>query len=141
MVEKLEIIIDIIIHATEDISKILHSFNKILEINEEDFNITNTTGYFGNPIILLNVKLVKKQSKIFMKRFLKLLSKNQINQLIEEIEERTADSKFHLRLDKQELVKGELILSEKDTIKIKIHTPIYKKKDSIEKFSKVFHLN
>ena len=141
MVEKLEIIIDIIVHATEDISKIFHSFNKILEINEEDFSITNTTGYFGNPIILLNVKLVKKQSKIFMKRFLKLLSKNQINQLIEEIEERTADSKFHLRLDKQELVKGELILSEKDTIKIKIHTPIYKKKDSIEKFSKVFHLN
>ena len=28
MVEKLEIIIDIIVHATEDISKIFHSFNK-----------------------------------------------------------------------------------------------------------------
>jgi hypothetical protein len=75
-----------------------------------------------------------------MEKFLKLLSKNQINQLIEEIEERIADSKFHLRLDKQELIKGVVVLSEKDTIKIRIHTPIYNKKESIRKFSEVFQV-
>ena len=138
MIDKLEITIDVIIHATENISKILQSFNKILEVNEEDFTTIETTGYYENPIIMLNAKLVKKQAKAFMKKFLKVLSINQINQLVEEIEERTADSKFHLRLDKQELVRGTLMLSEKDTVKIKIHTPIYNKKDSIEKFSEVF---
>ena len=140
MVDKLEITIDVIIHATEDISKIFQSFNDILEIEEESFSITETTGYYENPIIMLNTKLVKKQAKSFMEKFLKLLSKNQINQLIEEIEERIADSKFHLRLDKQELIKGTLVLSEKDTIKIKIYTPIYNKKETIEKFSEVFQL-
>ena len=75
-----------------------------------------------------------------MEKFLKLLSRNQINQLIEEIEERTADSKFHLRLDKQELIKGVVKLSEKETVKIKIHTPIYNKKESIQKFSEVFQV-
>jgi hypothetical protein len=90
---------------------------------------------------MLNVKIIKKQAKAFMKKFLKLLSKNQINQLIEEIEERTTDSKFHLRLDKQELVKGTIVLSEKDTVRIKIHTPIYNKKESIRKFSEVFLVN
>ena len=138
MVDKLEITIDAIIHATEDISKIFQSFKDILEIDEESFIITETEGYFENPIIMLNAKLVKKQAKAFMKKFLKLLSINQINQLIEEIEERTADSKFHLRLDKQELVKGKLELSEKDTVKIKIHTPIYNKKDTIKNFSEIF---
>ena len=138
MVDKLEITIDAIIHATEDISKIFQSFKDILEIDEESFIITETEGYFENPIIMLNAKLVKKQAKAFMKKFLKLLSINQINQLVEEIEERTIDSKFHLRLDKQELVKGVLVLSEKDTVKIKIHTPIYNKKDSIKKFSQIF---
>ena len=138
MFNKLEITIDVIVHATEDISKIFQSFNEILEIDEESFSITETTGYFENPIILLNAKLVKRQSKAAMKKFLKLLSINQINQLIEEIEERTEDSKFHLRLDKQQLVKGKLELSEKDTIKIKIHTPIYNKKDTIKKFSEIF---
>mgnify|MGYP000459603683 CR=1 FL=1 len=140
MVDKLEITIDVIIHATEDISKIFQSFYDILEIEEKSFSITETTGYYENPIIMLNAKLVKKQAKSFMEKFLKLLSRNQINQLIEEIEERIADSKFHLRLDKQELIKGALVLSEKDTIKIKIHTPIYNKKESIRKFSEVFQV-
>ena len=140
MIGKLEITIDVIVHATEDISKIFQSFNDILEIEEESFSITETTGYYENPIIMLNTKLVKKQAKSFMKKFLKLLSSNQINQLIEEIEERIADSKFHLRLDKQELIKGTLVLSEKDTIKIKIYTPIYNKKETIEKFLEVFQL-
>ena len=140
MIDKLEITIDVIVHATEDISKIFQSFYDILEIEEESFAITETTGYYENPIIMLNAKLVKKQAKSFMEKFLKLLSKNQINQLIEEIEERIADSKFHLRLDKQELIKGTLVLSEKDTIKIKIYTPIYNKKETIEKFSEVFQL-
>ena len=140
MIDKLEITIDVIVHATEDISKIFQSFNDVLEIEEESFSITETTGYYENPIIMLNAKLVKKQAKSFMEKFLKLLSSNQINQLIEEIEERIADSKFHLRLDKQELIKGTLVLSEKDTIKIKIYTPIYNKKETIEKFSEVFQL-
>ena len=140
MIDKLEITIDVIVHATEDISKIFQSFNDILEIEEESFAITETTGYYENPIIMLNAKLVKKQAKSFMEKFLKLLSKNQINQLIEEIEERVADSKFHLRLDKQELIKGVVVLSEKDTIKIRIHTPIYNKKESIRKFSEVFQV-
>ena len=140
MINKLEITIDVIVHATEDISKIFQSFNDVLEIKEESFSITETTGYYENPIIMLNAKLVKKQAKSFMEKFLKLLSKNQINQLIEEIEERIADSKFHLRLDKQELIKGVVVLSEKDTIKIRIHTPIYNKKESIRKFSEVFQV-
>ena len=140
MVDKLEITIDVIVHATEDISKIFQSFSDVLEIEEESFAITETTGYYENPIIMLNAKLVKKQAKSFMEKFLKLLSSNQINQLIEEIEERIADSKFHLRLDKQELIKGTLVLSEKDTIKIKIYTPIYNKKETIEKFSEVFQM-
>ena len=140
MIDKLEITIDVIVHATEDISKIFQSFYDILEIEEESFSITETTGYYENPIIMLNAKLVKKQAKSFMDKFLKLLSSNQINQLIEEIEERIADSKFHLRLDKQELIKGVVILSEKDTIKIRIHTPIYNKKESIRKFSEVFQV-
>ena len=140
MIDKLEITINVIVHATEDISKIFQSFNDVLEIEEESFSITETTGYYENPIIMLNAKLVKKQAKSFMEKFLKLLSSNQINQLIEEIEERIADSKFHLRLDKQELIKGVVILSEKDTIKIRIHTPIYNKKESIRKFSEVFQV-
>ena len=138
MINKIEVTIDIIVHSTEDISKIFESFDKVLEVKEEDFMNLETTGYFENPIILLNAKLVKKQARNFMKKILKVLSINQIKELIEEIEERAMDSKFHLRLDKQELVKGVLVLNKKGTIKIKIHTPIYNKKDTIKIFTEIF---
>jgi len=140
MVHKIEITIDVIVHATEDISKILQSFEEILEIKEEEFTSIETTGYFENPIIMLSAKLVKKQGQNFIKKMLELLAINQINELIEEIEERTIDSRFHLRLDKQELVKGKLIISEKDTVKIKIHTPIYNKKDTVKIFTEIFQM-
>ena len=140
MVHKIEITIDVIVHATEDISKILQSFDEILEIKEEEFTSIETTGYFENPIIMLSAKLVKKQGQNFIKKMLELLAINQINELIEGIEERTIDSRFHLRLDKQELVQGKLIISEKDTVKVKIHTPIYNKKDTVKIFTEIFQM-
>ena len=140
MIHKIEITIDVIVHATEDISKILQSFDEILEIKEEEFTSIETTGYFENPIIILSAKLVKKQGQNFIKKMVELLPINQINELIEEIEERTIDSRFHLRFDKQELVKGKLVISEKDTVKVKIHTPIYNKKDTVKIFTEIFQM-
>jgi len=140
MIHKIEITIDVIVHATEDISKILQSFDEILEIKEEEFTSIETTGYFENPIIILSAKLVKKQGQNFIKKMVELIPINEINELIEGIEERTIDSRFHLRLDKQELVQGKLIISEKDTVKVKIHTPIYNKKDTVKIFTEIFQM-
>ena len=139
MIDKIEVTIDVIVHATEDISKIFQSF-EILNLKEDDFTIQETLGHFENPIIMLNTKIIKKQAQNFMKKLLELLSSEQINKLIEEIEERTTDSKFHMRLDKQELIKGNIIISEKDTIKMKIHTPIYNKKGTIKSFTEIFQI-
>jgi len=139
MIDKIEVTIDVIVHATEDVSKIFQSF-ELLNLKEGDFTIQETFGYFENPIIMLNAKIIKKQAQNFMKKLLELLSNDQINGLIEEIEERTTDSKFHMRLDKQELIRGNIIISEKDTIKMKIHTPIYNKKDTIKSFTEIFQI-
>ena len=140
MVSKIEVTIDVIVHATEDISKIFQSFEDVLEIKEEDFTIEEVNGHYENPIIMLNVNLVKKQAQNFMKKLLELLPSEQVNELIEEIEERTVNSRFHMRLDKQELIKGNLIVTEKGTIKIKIHTPVYNKKDTIKLFTEIFQI-
>ena len=140
MVHKIEITIDVIVHATEDISKIFQSFEDILDVKEDDFVIEETEGHYENPISLLNVKIVKKQAQNFMNILLEALSLEQVEELIEEIEERTVDSRFHMRLDKQELIKGNLVVSEKGTIKLKIHTSIYNKKDTVKIFSEIFQI-
>jgi hypothetical protein len=138
MINKIEITIDVIVHATEDISKIFQAFDEFLNVEKEEFTINETEGHFDNPIKILNVKIVKKQAQRFVKKLLELLPNEQINMLIEEIEERTVDSRFHMRLDKQELIKGKLVIREKDTIKLKIHTPIYNKKDTVKIFTEIF---
>jgi len=140
MISKIDVIIDVIVHATEDISKIFQSFEDVLELKEEDFTIHETVGHFENPIIMLNAKIQKKQAQNFVKKLFKSLSVEQINELIQEIEERTVDSRFHMRLDKQELIKGNLRVSEKDTIKIKIHTPVYNKKDTVKLFTEILQI-
>ena len=141
MVDKLEVTIDVIIHATEDISKFLKSFEEIFELKEGDFTVNQTTGHFENPITILNAKIEKNQAQKFVEKLVESLSNDQIRELIGEIEERTVDSRFHIRLDKQEFIKGNLILKEKDAIKVKIHTPIYNKKDTVKIFSKIFQLD
>ena len=135
---KLEVTIDIIVHATEDISKFFESFEEVFEIKQQEFTVNHTTGHFENPIILLNAKIEKIQAQKFVENLMQLLSKDQINEMIQAIEERTVDSRFHLRLDKQELIKGKLMFKEKDAIKLKIYTPIYNKKDTVKIFSKIF---
>jgi len=141
MVDKLEVTIDVIIHATEDISKFLKSFEEIFELKEGDFTVNQTTGHFENPITILNAKIEKNQAQKFVEKLVESLSNDQIKELIGEIEERTVDSRFHIRLDKQEFIKGNIMFKEKDAIKVKIHTPIYNKKDTVKIFSKIFQLD
>jgi hypothetical protein len=45
-----------------------------------------------------------------------------------------------MRLDKQELIKGNLVVREKETIKLKIHTPVYNKKDTVKTFTEIFQI-
>ena len=141
MVDKLEVTINVIIHATEDISKFLKSFEEMFELKEGDFTVNQTTGHFENPITILNAKIEKNQAQKFAEKLVESLSNDQIKKLVEEIEERTVDSRFHIRLDKQEFIKGNLLFKEKDAIKVKIYTPIYNKKDTVKIFSKIFQLD
>ena len=59
MTNKIEITIDVIVHATEDISKIFQSFDEILEVKEKDITMIVTTCYYEYPIIMINTKLLK----------------------------------------------------------------------------------
>ncbi len=140
MAHKIEITVDVIVHATEDILKIYQSFEDVLNLKEDDFALKEIEGHYENPIIMLKAKIVKMQAQDLMSKILELLPDEQIKELIEEIEERTVDSRFHMRLDKQELIKGNLAIREKDTIKLKIHSPIYNKKDTIKIFTDIFQI-
>ena len=69
-----------------------------------------------------------------------LLSKipeDQISEIIEDIENHIQDSTLYLRFGKQDLIKGKMIVQEKDAIKFKIFTPIYLKNDIVKNYVKL----
>jgi hypothetical protein len=135
---KLEITIDVIVHSTEDLAKFFESFNEMFELKEEEFSISNVMGHFENPITILRAKITKKPAREFLQKFLKILSEKQKTEIKQEIEERTENSTLHIRLDKQEFIQGRISFIEKEAIRLKIHTPIYNKKDTIKVFSEIF---
>ena len=135
---KLEITIDVIVHATEDLAKFFESFNEMFELKEEEFSISNVSGHFENPITILKAKITKKPAREFLQKFLKILSEKQKTEIKQEIEERTENSTLYIRLDKQEFIQGRMSFIEKEAIRLKIHTPIYNKKDTIKVFSEIF---
>ncbi len=136
-----EITVDMIIHATENISKFFQVFEDVFGINEQNFTIQNLVGHFNNPIILLNLKLTKKPAKEFIEKLVSKIPSDTIDYLINDIENRVEDSTLHFRLDKEEFVKKNFILTEKNAVKIKIYTPVYSKKEIPQIFSKLLHSN
>ncbi|MGD8299783.1 MAG: RNA-binding domain-containing protein [Nitrosopumilaceae archaeon] len=135
---KLEVTIDVIVHATEDIEKFYESFNEMFGLEKEVFSISHVSGHFDNPITTISAKLSKKEASKFLEKFLENITETQKNEIINQIEERTENSKMYLRLDKQEFVQGKIKFSEREAIRLKIHTPIYNKKDTFKVFSKIF---
>jgi RNA binding exosome subunit len=135
---KLEVTIDVIIHATEDIEKFHKCFSEMFGLEKEVFSISQVIGHFDNPITTIRAKITKKEASKFLDKFLGKISESQRKEIIEQIEERTENSTLYLRLDKQKFIQGNIEFREKEAIRLKIHTPVYNKKDTVKVFSEIF---
>ena len=135
---KLEVTIDVIIHATEDIEKFYESFSEMFGLEKDIFSVSQVIGHFDNPIITIRAKITKKEALGFLAKFLEKISENQKNEIIEHIEERTENSTLYIRFDKQMFIQGKIEFREKEAIRLKIHTPVYNKKDTVKVFSEIF---
>ncbi len=140
MTNKIEVTIEAIIHATEDTKKLFDVFEELFNLKKESFSVQDLQGHFDNPITILKAKVIKKEAVEFLKNLNSKISVNQKKDLIDGIEISVKNSTFHFRLDKQKLVQGNLVLQEKDAVKIKIYTPVYNKKDTIKIYSQLLSL-
>ena len=137
MANRLEISVEVIAHATENVEKILGSLGEFFNIKKEDFSRQELTGHFENPITLISTTIVKKEAKKFIEN---LVSKNPglADKIIDGIEDRIQDSTLHLRFSKQDLMRGQSTLQQKDAVKLKINTPVYNKKETVKKYVELF---
>ena len=141
MIEKVEISVDVIIHATEDIKKFFDAFEEMFGLKQEKFSINNFVGHFDNSITMLNAKITKNNAFKMIQELMSRMDKIDIEDITTNMENMIEDSTMHLRIDKQKFVQNEIMLREDEAIKIKIHTPIYRKKDTVKIFSELLKIS
>ena len=134
MVNHTEVTAEIIIHATEDKEKIFEPMFEIFEIKEEEFVQERLEGHFGNPILMISIKLGKKRAEEFIKKLVSKISKSQMNEFIENIETYFEGSSLFIRIGKKDLVRKSITLQQNDALKIKISTPVYKKSELVKTY-------
>ena len=137
MERKLEVDIQVIVHATEDLEKIFSAFKDVFGVDKDEFSVQNLTGHYENPIALLSSKLKKKIAKSFVKTLVSEIPKEDLDLIMEDLENRCDESALHLRISKQSLVRGRISLADEDPVKLRIYTPIYTQKDLIKTYSEI----
>ena len=135
-----EVKIDVILHATENVDKIFESFLYNLNLEQKNFEIQNLTGHFDNPITLLSINLKRKNAETFILKFCEVISKTDFNEIYENIEENISSAGLKLKISKQKMIKGKIVLENKDAIKINISCPVYVKKDSKKIYQQLLQL-
>ena len=147
--KRIEVGVSVIIHATEDHGRVLEAISDTLGVEPDAFDAVNTSGHFDNPITIYDADVSGRDARRFVVRFSDALSEDDMPILASQIDERTVNSRFHIRVDKQVLVRDNRIEivglrespdgNSKDVIKIKIHTPIYNKKNTARIFEEILH--
>jgi len=134
MVNHTEVSAEIIIHGTEDKKKILDPMYKLFEIKEEEFVQERLEGHFGNPILMLSIKLGKNRAEEFIKKLVSKISKSQMDEFLQNIEMYFEGTSLFLRISKKDIVRNSISLQQNDALKIKISTPVYKKSELIKTY-------
>ncbi len=82
-------------------------------------------GHFDNPITLLSINLKKKDAELFITNLIGNISRSDLDKIYENIEENLSSSGLKLKISKQKMIDGKIILANSDAIKINISCPVY----------------
>ena len=133
--------VSLVLHATEDEIKVLRAIEEILLVPSTRFLRSSSEGHYKNKIVLQKAILSSKESAMLAKRVISLLNsadRNHLSRLVDDY----ADEKgnLYIRLDKQRICQGRVLLSENDAIRIRFK-PIrrFKPLDSVQNYMTLFH--
>ncbi len=141
MVRKVNLKIEIIVHATEEYQKISDSLYDMFEIEPNEITKKEFLGHFGNPILMLHIQMKNKRAKVLIKKLISAISQDDVKSLLSGMDERISDSTLYLRFSKQDFVKKTLTFQEKDPVRIMIFTPVYIKKNIVQIYRELLESN
>jgi len=124
------------VHATENPDKVFEAVYHLFPPNHVDdvvFKKANLKGYYGNPIILFEIRIKKKE---IVEAVVKVLSSGlsglDKEMLLREIDLHVEKGSLYIRLDKQAAFQGEFKLCSADPIRVHIRFKKRKLEDIIK---------
>ena len=112
--------INLLLHATEDVGKVLRSIEEVLAVPPERFSSAPLEGHYRNKISILKAILSSLEAGALAVRVMQLLNSSDKQHLFELLPEYSDEKgNLYLRLDKQRMCQGKVSLSETDSIRIR----------------------
>ncbi|AHC51022.1 hypothetical protein SUSAZ_02800 [Sulfolobus acidocaldarius SUSAZ] len=112
-----EISISVFCHETENKDRILSSISSFFNIQSNDFVSRVVQGYYGNRIIVTEIKIKGKLAIEAFNKLINALDKADLVILISTLNTRLDGTKLHIRVDKQRLIyDNKIYLKEGDDV-------------------------
>jgi len=132
--------VNVVLHATEDIGKVLLSIQNVLSVPSERFSSLPTQGHYKNKILLVKANLSSQEAGLLAIHILSLLNssdREHLSSLLAEYSDEKGN--LYFRLDKQRICHGKVSLSETDAIRLKFK-PVkrYRASGNLESYRGLF---
>jgi len=112
-----------IVHATEDLEKVMFALNSICseDLLQPRIEKKVLKGHFGNEITTLTLSMRGRSAESFFATLWSKLSRTDRSTLVDELGNRfDKDDRLHLRLDKQECFRQIVRIRDQDAIKVQV---------------------
>ncbi|MBM3897800.1 MAG: hypothetical protein FJ358_04670 [Thaumarchaeota archaeon] len=108
------------LHATEDYDRVIATIAKELNLPIERFEISSVEGHYGNPLKIVKAHIIGAEAENLPVGFFRRMSSMVKESIVHEIGRSVNEhGDLFVRLDKQQLLVGKIILAEIDPVRIK----------------------
>ena len=135
--------INLLLHATEDVSKVLKAIEDALLVPSSRFKSSSSEGHYKNKILLQKAILSSQEAGSLANRVVSLLNsadREHLSRFLQEYSDEKGN--LYLRLDKQRMCQGRVSLSEADAIRLRFK-PVkrYKPAGAVQSYLDLFQSN
>ena len=115
--------IELVIHATEDRQKVLLSIENILGIRPDEFATNGVKGHFGNEILRLKANINGRKATEIAYRIAGMMSDTDRTYMHDNFDLYVDEkNSLYIRISKQKLFERRVVLSQTDSLKVKLRT-------------------
>ena len=108
------------LHATEDHNRVIAGIARELSISIDKFESIHAEGHYGNPLKIVNAHIAGADARDLAESFFGRLSSTVKDRIVQEIGlSLNEHGDLFVRLDKQQILAGKIVLAEADPIRLK----------------------